>query len=227
MSQLPASPVLPGHSILIPLATLLAPIDRLPPPAISNASDELANGQYQELDHVDYSTLTRAIGVLGPALWPAAVVATSGDHEVTQAIHDLDLANVYTLDRHWAAGSCPHLFFQDAGGRLTYIREVFSRGPNLIQNHELEVPEGVSEVVLAELEHEETNLAWITVNGQAAMSERRLGFGESVAVRVRPGDVVTLAGAYTPRITSRQDPMFQNRRVWEFLQGTPKQRHSG
>jgi hypothetical protein len=221
VSHLPASPVLPGHSVLIPLASLLAPIERLPPPGISNASDELTNGQYQELDHVDYSTLTRTIDVLGPALWPAALAAILGDHEVTQDIHDLDLSNLYTLDRHWEAGSCPQLFFQESTGRLTYAREIFSRSPYTFHTHELEIPEGVHAVVLAELEHEQTNLAWIGVNGEAVVSARRLGFGESVAVGVRPGDIITLAGSYTPRFTIRQDPLFQNRRVWEFLQGTP------
>lgn len=220
VSQLPSSPVLPGHSVLIPLASLLAPIDRLPPPAISNVSDELARGEYQELDHVDYSTLTRAIGVLGPALWPASAVCTLGDHEATQAMHDLDLSNLYTLDRHWAAGSCPHLFFRNAAGRLAYVREMFSKGPRLLQKHELKIPEDVFAVVLAELEHEETSLACIEVNGQAAVLERLLRCGESLAVCVKPGDTVALAGAYSPRIIARQDPMFQNRRIWEFLEGT-------
>jgi hypothetical protein len=217
LTQLPQSPVLPDQSVLIPLATLLAPIDRLPPPPLSTVSDDLAGPEYQELDHVDYSTLTPTMGVLGAALWPASVVATHGERELTQAVHDLDLSNLYTLDRHWAAGSCPHLFFRNADGRLAYLREIFSKGPRLLQKHSLEIPEGVFGVVLAELEHEETSLAWIEVNGQAAVSERLLRFGESVAVCVKPGDTVVLVGAYTPRTTTRQDPLFQNRCVWEFL----------
>jgi hypothetical protein len=77
-------------------------------------------------------------------------------------------------------------------------------------------------IILTELEHEETNLVMLKINGKNILSKRRLNLGESVAVGARPGDVVILRGGYAPRVIARQDPMFQNRRVWEFLQTAPK-----
>ncbi|MDE0405884.1 MAG: HNH endonuclease [Nitrospira sp.] len=217
-TPLPSAPILPGQSVLVPLATLLGPLEQnLPLPHSSDVS-ALDVGQYQEVDRVDYSNLVTDVRVIGPMIWPSSVLAESHGAPLTQELHGFDLSNLYTIDRHWAMGSCPHLFFRYRDGRIRYAREIFSESPAVQHCYQLTVPEGIKGVILAELEREITYIDLMSVNGRSRIVERELRHGEFLEVSVTANDEIQIVGWYCPELIGRQDPLYQNQLIYHFIE---------
>ncbi len=215
---LPSAPILQHQSVLVPLAVFLAPLLRGTPSPHTSEESALSYGQYQDVERVDYSGLASDIGIIGPAIWPSSVLVESQGATLTQELHLLDLSNLYTIDRHWAMGSCPHLFFRYCDGCIQYAQEVFSRRPVEIQRHRVKVPEKVEGVILAELEHETTFICCMSINGQQRIVEQELTQGESLEKSVAAGDDIQIVGWYCPELFYRQDPIYQNQLICHFIE---------
>ena len=210
---LPAAPILQHQSVLVPLAAILGPLVRDTPSPHTSEESALGYGQYQDVERVDYSGLASDVGVIGPAIWPSSVLAEAQEATLTQELHMFDLSNLYTIDRYWAMGSCPHLFFRHCDGRIQYIQEVFSRHPMAKQHHHVIIPENVEGVILAELEHETTHICCMSINGQQRIVEKELKRGESLEESVVAGDDIQIVGWYCPELIGRQDPIYQNQLI--------------
>ena len=217
VQSLPKAPILPGDSVVFPVGVLLAPISRPSPPPIRRSTAWLERAQYQEVDHTDLHSLLHEVGVVGPAFWPEKVEALIGDTLMEQPVHELDLANVYTIDRHWAMGCCPHLFGRDRLGRRRYMREIFTEKPGQRHVFRFEVPSWMQTLIVAELEPEETHLDRILVNGRDRVKGCVLLEGDVVELPVEPFDEVEIWGWYAAPMEGRQHTTFQNRRIVEFL----------
>jgi len=224
---LPRAAILPGQSVVIPLALLLAPLDRNLPEGLSHGREQLDRGQIQEVEHADYSTLVRHTSVIGPAIWPRQLKFDIEGSLLDQPIHELDLSNLYTINRYWEAGSCPHLFFVYSNGILSYQAEVFARAPREIQTYQLVVPLRVNKVILAELEEERTWITELVVNGHQVFLNRLLQKGDSLNVNVSANDIVTLSGWYEPKVDlpqPRPNPLLRNALIERYLRYGPNQR---
>ena len=215
---LPAAPILQHQSVLVPLAALLGPLVRDTPSPLTAEESALGHGQYQNFERVDYSGLASDVGVIGPAIWPSSILAESQGATVAQEIHMLNLSNLYTIDRHWAMGSCPHLFFRHCDGRIQYIQEIFSRRPVEKHCHNLKVPENAEGVILAELEYETTYISHMSINGQHRIVEQELKHGESLEESVVASDDIQIVGWYCPELIGRQDPIYQNQLICHFIE---------
>ena len=223
--QLPLSAILPGHSVLVPLGVLLGPLRMSLPSSIRSDTSVLTHAHYQHVDRVDYSQVAQGIGVLGTMIWPSSITAESRSGALTQRFHEFDLSRVYTIDRHWAMGSCPFLFFRYHDGKVQYVRELFAEG--LTRSGEtITVPAGVGRIIVAELERETTHIESMSVNGrgQSIDVDLELHHGDCWELPVQCGDEIQLIGWYVPEMSGRQDPLYHNQLIANFIaeQGTSR-----
>ncbi len=215
--QLPSVAILPGQSVLVPLGVLLGPLGGSVPASIRTETSDLDHAYYQDVDRVDYSSVTHGIGLLGTVIWPASITAESPRGSLTQRFHELDLSRVYTIDRHWAMGSCPFLFFRFQHGHVEYVKELFAERPARRANETITVPPGVRGMIVAELEREMTCVESMSVNGRHQLINLTLHRGDWWEVSVGCGDEIHLVGWYVPELPGRQDPLYHNQLICDFI----------
>ena len=216
--QLPSAPILPDHSVLVPLGVLLGPLRQRLPAAIRSEDYELAHGHYQEVDRVDYSSVTSKMGLLGPMIWPSSITATFGNVSVVQQLHELDMSNLYAIDRHWAMGSCPFLFLRSHDDKLIYVRELFAGEPTVRSHDTITVPPGVTSMIVAELERETTYIESMSVNGWRHSVDLELHRRDRWELLVKCNDEIQLVGWYFPELPGRQDPLYHNQLICNFIE---------
>ena len=217
--ELPAPPVLPGQSVVVPVAVLLGPLNKQLPTALHTEEANLTTEQLQVVEHQDFSQLIDEVAVIGPAFWPSELISVHG-HPL--GVHDLNLANIYTLDRVWEVGSCPHLFFVHDDGSKVYASILFGAAQGVEQRESFVVPKGVTALEIAELEREKTVLMGVWLDGRLVMGHTVLLEGEAVQIDVSPGVLVEAEGLYesdmrTPR---RARSLELNRLVVNHLSGS-------
>lgn len=218
--KLPLAPILPGQSILVPLASLLGPLDMNPPEGTSHVINDVETGQVQRTEHADYSSVVRHAAIIGPAIWPHRFQVQLNELPVKQPVHEFDLSNLYTIDRSWMCGSCPHLFFIDYNGQPHYQGELFAKTPFMAQTYNIVMPPNVQECIVAELESERTFIEGIYVNGLLAAEDRKLDQGEKVIIGVSNGDQVTFHGRYEPKrfnLSISTNPVSRNNVIFVFM----------
>jgi len=196
----PKVSVEPGATIVVPVATIAGSLAGLRIVDWSNDMTELKTGQVQELS---FSTLdkssTGAFTSLGPTICPLSLSFQQDGINSPQAIHKLDLENVYILNRFWEKGSCPHLFFFDGSRkRLTYWSELFSEFPCRSVTHVITVPCSFSSMLIVELEFEETYIELISIDGVPKRRGEHLKRWDFIEVPVQPGQEISITGWYTP-----------------------------
>ena len=96
---------------------LLAPLSKEWPEEYSSEDKSLSTGQLQQVFHVNYQSFARDFLVVGPSIWPVKLSFEINGKTSSQQIHELDLSNLYTIDRSWECGSCPHLFLGEQTGQ--------------------------------------------------------------------------------------------------------------
>ena len=215
--RLPSVAILPNQSVLAPLGVLLGPLQERLPSAIHGEATELARAHYQQVDRVDYSSIAHGVGLLGTMIWPSSITAERGDTSLTQQFHELDFARVYTIDRYWAMGSCPFLFFRSQDGDVQYVRELFADGLTRRTRETITVPPGVGGMIVAELERETTCVESMSVNGRHQWINLELHRGDWWELSVGCGDVIHLVGGYVPELPGRQDPLYHNQLIYDFI----------
>ncbi len=218
----PKAAVLNGQSVVIPIATVLGPLQGDFEEIVWSSSDQyFSRGEGQTLKHCDNSSAVPRIKLIGPSIYPRSITATEAGRELTQDIHELDFSNLYVLSRFWEMGSCPHVFFRRSRTRkILYVGELYGRAPNLVQTNRLIVPSGVDAVIIAELEREETHVIHARVNGVTVCSNCHLAQGDELILHVREGDSVTLTGSYrliTQSPSVRSDPYLRNEVVSGYM----------
>ena len=224
--DLPAPPLLPGESVVVPIATLLGPLHKLLPEALHASREDLDLGHVQAVARHDLSTLAGDVALIGPALWPTTVYGYG--RAKGYPLHELDLSNLYTIDRFWEMGCCPHLFFVDVHGRRSYAGELFARAPRMVQSETFTVPPDTAFIEIAELELEETVLLCVSVDDVTRLIDCSLAQNEVARMAVSDGQHVTVEGFYVPfgsgQRPARLAPLEKNRLVRQFLNGDSVQR---
>lgn len=168
VEALPSGPLLPGATMLFPIATLLGPIENISPETTFAENSHLPTGQVQVVSHEDLSAAFSGTALIGPVFWPHAVNIQAGAVKREQQIHEFNLSNLYTISRFWEMGSCPHLFaIQNGRATLKYLRELFARVPGKVETEHITVSTGTTALLIAELESEQTTIDSIRVNGKS------------------------------------------------------------
>ena len=217
-SPLPAAPLPQGATLLAPIATLLGPMTNINPVTLSEKREDLPSRQRQIIAHQDLAAVHEETSLIGPAFWPRSLRIRGSSTTLEQPIHEFDLSNLYTIDRFWEAGSCPHLFATTPDSRFPrYLGELFARQAGRSQTERVIVPAGIRALVIAELETERTTIEEIRVNETRRISLVDLERGDVLWVPVEPGDVVDLRGYYTAAGETAPDPWLRNCIIGEFM----------
>ncbi|KAA5541156.1 hypothetical protein [Adhaeribacter rhizoryzae] len=184
----------PGQNIIIPIGLFLSEFKEL-----SESNSDLVSYTYvpNQVQHLKLGALEESpnIEFIGPSFIPKKIIIENKNQEITSLIHDFSFGNIYWLNRHWLFGSCPHLFFVK-NGKLKYQGEIFNVLPNQFNKEYIKVPDGVFEVIVAELEQEVTLINQVIVNGNIHDSEIVLKEGEFYSINVFSNDNIELIGKY-------------------------------
>lgn len=219
--KLPRPPIPPKATVVIPVSTLLGPIDGESPKLFWEDMTDIPTGEVQTSGHGDASNIINNSAIIGPSLWPKALQLEESSHqEVEHQIHEFDLSNLYTIDRFWECGSCPHFFLETLHGKK-YWGELFAKAPKKIQTAEIKIPETVSGCIVAELEHEVTRLIEVSVNNYTIYSDVILNKNEQLFFPVNAGDYVQLVGFYEPLPSLKAlslNPWRKNEIILEYMQ---------
>lgn len=219
--KLPNSPILPKATVVIPISTLLGPIDGESPKLFREEMSYISTGEVQTSGHGDGTNVIGNTAIIGPRLWPKAIKVKDSTHtDVEHQIHDFDLSNLYTIDRFWECGSCPHLFLETSKVKR-YWGEIFAKASHEVQTTEIKIPSDVNACIVAELEHEVSRIVKISVNDFTIYSDITLNKNEQLFFPVKAGDHVCLVGSYEPLPSSNElplDPWRKNEIVLEYMQ---------
>lgn len=116
--------------------------------------------------------------------------------ERTQEVHELDLGNLYVLDRYWAMGSCPHLFSVNSNGDVRYLGEIFTGPPGISRVESLVVDQVADRLVVAELEDERTLIHSASQGATVLAESVLLEKGDYLVMCIGGTDPVEITGQY-------------------------------
>ena len=218
---LPSAPILPKSTVIIPIATLLGPFDYFEYPQWSFEIKSVSTGQTQEFVHTSFEQTNLHVNTIGPVIWPSKIQLTFECQSQLQEIHDLDLTNLYLINRSWECGCCPYLFFRNSQtGRVLYGQELFSKMPGTKCSHSIFVPKFADEILIAELEDEETYINEILENGSIISKSKRLRKGDVLRFSINPGAILHIGGSYIPNenvVIQVRNPWRKNELITNFL----------
>ncbi len=164
--SLPPALIRPSASVLFPVCTILPPWD------ISERSQPifsqwLPSGQGQVVRSGPAGWVSGGAHLVGPAHWPTRIDWIQEGSSRSQSLDQIDLDNLYSIDRYWSAGCCPHIFYQTSreDRQLTYGGELFSVGPETSCLQPVRPPVGTRAIIIAELDNETTVIELITGSG--------------------------------------------------------------
>jgi hypothetical protein len=205
--RLPASQLSPGMTAFIPVATMLAPLHHVPEHAEFTSTRDLDNGEIQEVKHIRFQPeSSNKFHFWGPAIHPRRIRLNINQLPQYQDVHQLDLSNLYTIDRYWEMGSCPHLFFYNPmTHELKYGGKLFGSGPYVQMTERVEIPRGFYVVIIAELEDETCYLDRILEENIIVAKDVILRKCDSYLILVSENSLLCITGRYVP--TSRRDKM--------------------
>ena len=214
---LPKAPLAPGNTVIIPVSTVLGPLDHFSVRDGFAVKTELGQAHWQTFAHVTANEArTWASFTWGPAFFPQQIKFTYGGFDQYQSVHELNVSNVYEIDRHWGMGSCPHVFGIDTSGKVRYLGEVLAKGSNNLVTETLRIPSDAVEIVIAELEEETTYLNTIKNGAETLLSDRVLTQGEFVVIRPSSAEL-TVEGFYIPsHPAGTPQPVRRNELVGNF-----------
>ena len=153
---------------------------------------------------------------IGSKIVPSGVTYNTNEGEYELDMHVLDFKNLYSINSYWQCGSCPHLFFRIENGLQEYSRELLVSSSNKIGDDSFIIPNGVSYVLIRELEDEITILKKVIVNDIEIISNKELHKGEYIEFPVSQGDLVKLIGMYVPyqvSISKENDKWLRNKLI--------------
>jgi hypothetical protein len=215
--RLPEAAIPPSATVVLPVCTVLGPLDHFPAKAGYSESIDLSVAHWQSFTHVTTSEeRTLASFAWGPAFTPQHVRFLHDGFIESQSVHELNLSNVYEIDRFWGMGSCPHAFAIESNGAVRYLGEILARGSGKLVQQTIEVPSTATSIVIAELEEELTFLRSVTSENHVLASEQLLRRGEYLIVRA-PSSTLTVEGWYLPLTQARTDLPRQSARRNELV----------
>lgn len=178
---------------------------------------------YQQVSRESLSEQYVDTLVLGSCFFPETITV-SGDTEINQDIHALDLTNVYTVSRDFACGCCPHILFLDDQGCVIEVNTILSKACDKSIIEQIIVPANGHKIIIIEIEDEVTVINEIWKNGKSMAKGFVLNKGEYSVISVKPGDVIEMLGKYIPRSKSITKHFHTEFALAEQLKVTVQQR---
>lgn len=218
--RLPRAPIEPGQSVVIPLATLVPRFPLPPEHHVFLDSDSDKDGRYQELKITMFRREELSLDVWGPARIPIEVDLTIGAERHTSDVREFEPNLMYTIDRSWYSGSCPHIFEVHGRDRIIYHGTAFGEAPGIEQAFRVETDPGATHLVVAELESEVTFISQLLVDGHLRAAEKCVTSGNWFAVALEPGNrTIELHGYYalSPETTVASSSSERNAVVRDFM----------
>jgi hypothetical protein len=221
--NMPACEVSSGQTVLVPLTLLMAPIEELGESqvevkAFSEASDSVEVMNLTEFSGKHLSQFR----LYGPSFWPKQIGLTRGGVQTIQSVHPFAPGSAYTLDRVWLCGSCPHLFVFDGDYVARYVGELIPFGERRVSVHTVNIPAGTVELMIAELEDEESIISELSIDGAIVLKQARIRKGDVLRFSVSGANSLRIVGAYFPKHTEINDthgPETRNKLICQFLSG--------
>ncbi len=215
----PKAQLVPKATVIVPISTLLGPLNGEAPNLNWKEMADISTGEVQTFGHGNGSNITNETYLIGPSIFPKVLKYKIASNIIEQKIHEFDLTNLYTIDRFWECGSCPHLFLNTINGKK-YWGELFADEPNRVQTVDINIPEGVNGCTIVELEDEVSYISEIILNDNLLFSKIILRKDEQLSFPVKAGDSLRLSGFYEPICTSTNsvlNPWIKNEIVKEFM----------
>lgn len=216
---LPKMPIKPGKTVLFPMALLLPPLHSLSRQKWSSSS---SGGWKEQTQIVSHGNITknnvREVYTFGGRKLPEKIHFIKNGNRYSQEFHTFDLSNMYSIERQWQCGSCPHLFF--VSDKIVYMKELLAHCENENGEETFFVPENVRAVIIAEIEDETTELNSIVVGEKLYGSNITLEKSEHIEIPIYGGTKITVTGKYIPYAKPNKDVpqgIKRNDLVGEFL----------
>ena len=195
--ELPKTPLSANSTVIIPIAILLPPLYALDR---EEHSSIMTNDWQERVQIVKYETIKndnlKDFLTFNKQIIPNTISFKKNGRTYTHNIHSFDLTNMYTIDRQWRCGSCPHLFLQS--DHLYYERELLAHCESIVGKDSFIVPSNIHTLFIAEIEDEITEIEIIKINGQIYKSNLILHTSDFIKIPVNPGDIIELIGKYIP-----------------------------
>ncbi|MDP2367430.1 hypothetical protein [Rhodoferax sp.] len=191
--NMPGCEVSAGQTILVPLALLMAPIQELGESQVEVQAFSAPGDSVEVMNLTEFSTEHLSqFRLYGPSFWPKQIEFKYGGVQIVQKVHPFAPGSAYTLDRVWLCGSCPHLFAFNGDHVPLYVGELIPYGERRVSVHAVIIPAGAVELVIAELEDEESILSELSIDGAIVLKQ----------ARIRKGDVLRfpVSGANSLRV---------------------------
>lgn len=218
---LPKGTVQPGKTVIIPTVLILPPLYPL-----ETETESLPN--YDKYWDDKVQTVSRESIIINnlndlisykTQLIPRTIEYKIQGNIYHQAIHSLDLTNVYSIDRDWMIGSCPHLFFQ-INEEICYKKELLANCELVTGNEVFHIPRNVTSFIIAEIEDELTEIEYILINNNIHEKNIVLHKSEYIKIPVSEHDMIEVRGKYTPytsNSTFKASANIRNKLVGNFL----------
>lgn len=192
---LPKAPVPHNSTVLLPLAVILPPFY---PEKRKSWSETYDNHNHLQIVSHEGVTVSKHTDYL---VYGSQIIANAINYMIdgkveSQDIHEFDLSNMYTIDRSWECGSCPHLFL--VGQEISYSKEILSQCCLKHGKDFIRIPEKIESIIIAELEDELTEITSIKINGRVVLENHRLNKNETLSINVNSGAYVEISGRYIP-----------------------------
>jgi len=193
----PGAEVLPGASVVVPVAAVLGPLGDVSGIRVWANGNRVGSGQVQEFAQAEFGAAAiESCSFWGPVIHAPKVKFVHQGAEQVHDVHELDLSNLFVVNRFWAVGSCPHLFAIDHLGAVTYLGEVLSGKPGVTQTHLIGVEAAMDKLVIAELEDERTQILSVSQGALTYAQQVTLDKGDYLTIPILDAGQVRIEGSY-------------------------------
>jgi hypothetical protein len=221
-TQFPKVAIIPNQTVILPTGIIICPFDREEFEETMLLEDWLYNGeQSQYLYHYTKPRPSKKdYKYMGKFIRPNSLSYVTNSKSYKTDIHQLDLTNLYVFDKVWHIGSCPHLFYQTGSATLEYVRELLAHCQNIEGKDTIEIPPSIFRIIIAELEDEITHIKSIELNGSNLYQNQTLTKGQSIEIKVNPGDIITIVGFYVKELENVREEekiIYRNLVVTDYL----------
>ncbi len=201
-TKLPNFIIEPNQNVIIPIGLFLSEFKEIQELEKDIVTSTYVPEQVQEL-HIGKMDKGHKIEYIGPSISPKEINAIYKERKISLKTHDFSFDSLYWINRYWQCGSCPHLFYV-TNEKFKYQGEIFNVLPNHLQKEIFTIPDGVYEVIIAELEQETTLINKVLKNGNVFDSDILLIENQSYTFSVSPMDIIELEGKYTLKSNIKQ-----------------------
>lgn len=221
-TQFPKVAMLPNQTVILPTGIIICPFDREEFDETMLLEDWLYNGeQSQYLYHYTKQQPSKKdYKYMGKFIRPNFLRYVANLKSFNTDIHQLDFTNLYVFDKVWHIGSCPHLFYHTQSNSLAYARELLAHCQNIEGKDIVEIPSNIFKITIAELEDEVTHIKSIELNSSVVYQNKILLKGQTIEIKVKPGDLLTIIGFYIKELENVREEekiIYRNLVVTDYL----------